>query len=68
MKKTGRMNEMNHPKLDKLLSDAFSGGERLCRELRLSDEDARLLSLCYPATVTPMGEQWYHITISSAQN
>jgi hypothetical protein len=52
--------------LDRLLSDAFQGGERTSRELRLPDEDARLLARHYPATVQPMGEQWYQVIFKEA--
>jgi hypothetical protein len=54
---------MEYAELDRLLSDALQGGERRSRELRLSDEDARLLAQHYPATVQPMGEQWYRVTL-----
>ena len=57
---------MEHAEFDRLLSSAFHGGELTCRELRLSDEDARFLAEHYPTTVTPMGEQWYQVTFEEA--
>ncbi|MGN0967868.1 MAG: hypothetical protein ACI4O3_01245 [Oscillospiraceae bacterium] len=58
---------MEHAEFDRLLSAAFHGGEQVCRELRLSDEDARYLADHYPAAaVTPMGEQWYQVTFEGA--
>lgn len=53
---------MNYTELDRLLSSAFRGGERKCRELRLSSEDARFLADHYPVTVEPIGGLWYRIT------
>ncbi len=58
---------MEHAAFDRLLSAAFHGGERSCRELRLSEEDARFLAGHYPATVEPMGEQWYQVTWEANQ-
>ena len=58
---------MEHAELDRLLSAAFHGGERTCRELRLSDEDARFLADHYPAVVQSMGEQWYSVTLEADQ-
>lgn len=52
---------------DRELSAAFCGGERVCRELRLTDEQARYLSEHYPAVVQPMGEQWYTVTFEGAK-
>lgn len=58
---------MEHAEFDRLLSAAFHGGEQVCRELRLSDEDARYLTEHYPAAaVTPMGEQWYQVIFEGA--
>ncbi len=57
---------MEHIEFDRLLSAAFHGGEVTCRELRLSEEDARFLSEHYPATVEAMGEQWYRVTFEEA--
>ncbi|MGM9607921.1 MAG: hypothetical protein ACI3XJ_10505 [Oscillospiraceae bacterium] len=57
---------MEHAALDRLLSAAFHGGEQVCRELRLSDEDARYLADHYPAVVQPMGEQWYQVSFEGA--
>ena len=57
---------MEHAELDRLLSAAFHGGELTRRELRLSDEDALLLTRHYPAAVQPLGEQWYQVTFEGA--
>ena len=57
---------MEHTAFDRELSAAFHGGERLTRELRLTDEQARYLAAHYPAEVQPMGEQWYHIAFKEA--
>ncbi len=48
--------------LDALLSICFEGGERRCRELRLSEADAQSIQDNYHATVRPMGDGWYEIT------
>lgn len=53
---------MDYTEFDRLISAAFHGGERKRRELRLSEEDARFLSEHYPATVEPLGGQWYQVT------
>lgn len=58
---------MERADLERLVSSAFCGGERLCRQLRLSDEDARFLAEHYPVTLDPLGEQWYQITFQSMQ-
>ena len=56
---------MEHSELDQLLSNAFHGGEQTSCELRLSEEGARLLTEYYPATVTPLGEQWYQVSFNA---
>lgn len=56
---------MEYNELDRLVSSAFRGGEILSRELRLSEEDARLLAERCPAAVTPLGEQWYRVTFKA---
>lgn len=53
---------MKELELDRWVSDVFHGGELRRRELRLSDEDARLLAGRYPASVKPLGEQWYLVS------
>lgn len=58
---------MERADLELLVSSAFCGGERLNRQLRLSDEDARFLAEHYPVTLAPLGEQWYQITFHSMQ-
>jgi len=57
--------DMEYTELDRLLSAAFHGGEQLRRELRLSEEDVRFLTEHYPATVEPLGDQWYQVTFAS---
>ena len=56
---------MEHAEFDRLLSSAFHGGELTCRELRLSEEDARFLADHYPAQVEALGEQWYQVTFDA---
>lgn len=63
----GRIN-MEHHELDRLLSAAFQGGQIRCRELRLSEENARFLAEHYPVTVRPMGGQWYQVTFHSVHS
>lgn len=58
---------MERTDLERLVSSAFCGGELLCRQLRLSDKDARFLAAHYPVTIDPLGEQWYQITFQSMQ-
>ena len=55
-------------RLDRLLSESFEGGQRLCRELRLNDEEAGYIERVYAALLRPMGEQWYEITFQGAVN
>lgn len=57
---------MENITLDRLLSDAFHGGEIRSRELRLSDEQVRQLRLHYAAAVEPLGGQWYQVTFKGA--
>ena len=52
--------------LDALLSECFDGGERLCRELRLTRRQAAHLAAAYPADVRPIGGNWYEITFQGA--
>ncbi len=53
--------------LGALVSECFAGGETCRRELRLTDEQARLLAGRYPSSrVRPMGESWYEITFQGA--
>lgn len=61
-----REDEQEDGGLGRLLSECFAGGERLRRELRLTGEQARRLAREYPATVRPMGEDWYEITFQGA--
>ncbi|MCD8004666.1 MAG: hypothetical protein LUD69_08495 [Oscillospiraceae bacterium] len=51
--------------LHALLSDAFEGGERASRELRLSDALAGELSSERPEALHPLGERWYLVTLPS---
>ena len=48
--------------LNALLSECFSGGEILRRELRLTAAQARYVAETYPASLRPMGGGWYEIT------
>ena len=48
--------------IETLISTCFEGGERRCRELRLSAVDAQYIQKHYNATVHPMGDGWYEIT------
>lgn len=56
------------PGLERRIAESFEGGQRLCRELRLSPEEARYVQLAYAALLRPMGEQWYEITFQGANN
>jgi hypothetical protein len=47
--------------IDRVLSEAFSGGDVLCRELRLTDEEIDYVRTAYTATVTDLGERWYQL-------
>lgn len=47
--------------MEQKISDAFSGGEVVCRELRLTDEEADFVRNHYAAQVTDLGEQWYQL-------
>jgi len=50
------------------LSAAFCGGERTCRELRLTAAEYDYLLRTYPAAVlTPMGENWYELAWKEAR-
>lgn len=52
--------------LERLISECFAGGERLRRELRLTDQEAQWLQSAYPAALRPIGGQWYEITFQGA--
>mgnify|MGYP004507964295 CR=1 FL=1 len=43
------------------LSEVFHGGERLERELRLTAEEAAWVAEHCPASLTDLGEGWYHM-------
>ena len=47
--------------IEQKISDAFSGGETLCRELRLTDEEAGYIRANFCASLTAMGEHWYQL-------
>ena len=53
-------------RLDRMLSECFEGGQRLSRELRLSEAEAGYIAQHYTALLRPMGEQWYEITFQGA--
>ena len=57
---------MEHTAFERELSAAFHGGETLCRELRLTDEQAEYLADHCSAVVEPMGEQWYQVSFEGA--
>ncbi len=47
--------------IERKISEVFSGGETLCREVRLTAEEAAYVRGHYAATITEMGEQWYQL-------
>lgn len=47
--------------IDRVFSDAFSGGEILCRELRLTDEEIGYVRAHYAAEVIDLGGNWYQL-------
>ncbi len=47
--------------IERALSEAFSGGEVLCRELRLTDEELDYVRTACAATITDLGERWYQL-------
>lgn len=47
--------------IDRTISEAFSGGEVLCRELRLTAEEADYVRAHYAADMTDLGECWYQL-------
>ena len=53
-------------RLSRLLSECFSGGERLRRELRLTRSQAERLAAAFHAAVRPMGGDWYEISFQGA--
>ena len=53
-------------RLERMLSECFEGGQRLSRELRLSEAEACYIAQHYAALLRPMGEQWYEITFQGA--
>ena len=57
---------MDEQELTARFSAAFGGGERLRRELRLSEEEARWARTHYPATLTPLGDGWYNMEFQGA--
>lgn len=56
---------------ERALSDAFHGGETLCRELRLTEEEAQYIRTAWPfARLEPMsgsGESkaWYEMRVGA---
>ena len=54
------------PGLEERITESFEGGQRLCRELRLSEAEAGYVARTYAALLRPMGEQWYEITFQGA--
>ena len=58
---------MENTAFERELSAAFCGGEVLCRELRLTDEQAEYLAeTCPTAAVEPLGGQWYQVSFEGA--
>ena len=59
-------------KLERILSDAFRGGELRRRELRLTPEEADYIRAHSAARLTPMGESggktWYEITFQGVEH
>lgn len=49
--------------IEQKISDVLSGGEICCRELRLTEEEARYLRAHYPGALTDLGGQWYQLQI-----
>lgn len=57
---------MNEGELTIRLSEAFQGGERLIRELRLTGEEAAWTAEHCPARLTALGDGWYRIEFQEA--
>ena len=58
---------MEYAAFERELSAAFHGGETLCRELRLTDEQVQYLAdRCPRLAVEPLGEQWYQVSFRGA--
>lgn len=57
--------------LDRTLSDAFHGGETLCRELRLTEEETEYIRAAWPsARLEPLGgpsggKAWYEMRVGT---
>ena len=58
-------------RLDKMLSEAFDGGDIRRRELRLTPEEAGWIAARYPVRVVPLGsggdKNWYEIIFQGAE-
>ena len=59
---------MEYTAFDRELSDAFHGGERRSRELRLSEEQLQYVSGLGSAQVEPLGGQWYQVTFEGGMD
>lgn len=57
---------MKEQELEDRISRAFDYGEVLCRELRLTTEEACWVSAHYPARLTELGAGWYHMEFLGA--
>ena len=57
---------MNEQELDERISAAFDHGRSLCRELRLTQQEARWAAAHYSARLTELGEGWYHMEFLGA--
>lgn len=59
---------MDEKRLSERISEAFHGGERRCRELRMDRWEAEFLAARYGARVASMGQNWYEIAFGGVEN
>lgn len=59
---------MEETKLAERISEAFHGGERRRRELRMDQWEAEFLAARYGAKVAPVGQNWYEISFGGVEN
>lgn len=57
---------MDEYELTARLSEAFSHGETLRRQLRLTAEEAGWAQAHYPAALTALGDGWYDMEFQGA--
>ena len=55
-------------RLERWISESFEGGQIRRRELRLTEAEAGYVALAYPASLRPLGNQWYEITFMGARD